>query len=244
MWKFQGQGLNLSHSNDNAGSLTHCTTGELPLEAIWTYQGQVFVRTPGRSLLTSRDPVSPLLRSAGRIKLWRKQNVPKAGTWDQRKDGRKLGKPLGLWLSWEIPEDTFLGEAEMHQGPEGLALMLRHKNTSGGGRTKGQADPISTGVTFGTVSCSCDPTSFDLQDRPNGPLWLPWKWTIYLCLYHICRRVLCGFPPLCFFSCTFIIYSARLSLSLTYQAINLKSEKDREASTFFLLIVRPCAGWK
>ena len=28
MWKFPGQGLNLSHNSDNAGSLTHCTVRE------------------------------------------------------------------------------------------------------------------------------------------------------------------------------------------------------------------------
>ena len=29
IWKFPGQELNLCHSSDNAGCLTHCTTKEL-----------------------------------------------------------------------------------------------------------------------------------------------------------------------------------------------------------------------
>ena len=35
MWKFQGQGLNLCHSNDNTRSLTHCATRKLQIWLAW-----------------------------------------------------------------------------------------------------------------------------------------------------------------------------------------------------------------
>lgn len=31
--------------------------------------------------------------------------------------GRIVGKLLGLWPSWGIPEEEVLGETELHQGP-------------------------------------------------------------------------------------------------------------------------------
>lgn len=99
-------------------------------------------------------------------------------------------------------------------------------------------------VPLGTTSDPVAPNSFEFQDWPNGSLRLSQNCHIYLRFYHVCRCVLRGRPSLCFLSCGSIIYFARLSMSLTYQAINFKSEKFCGVSKFFPTIISPFASWE
>ena len=231
VWNYQ---LTLGWVSTNSGKAIQWGS-RLQAQLNWEPRSDIGQET-WKPLLPSSAPVTPLFWSADHINSAESKMPPKLELGTRENYGRKVGTLLGLWLSWGIPEEEELLRNWVASG------SLRPGFDRGGTR-KGQADPISRGVAFGTVSRSMTPTSFDLQGRPNGPLRVPWNGRIYLCLYRICRCVWCGFPPLCFFSCTFIIYSARLSLSLTYQAINLKSEKVWEASTFFPLIIRPYASW-
>lgn len=98
-------------------------------------------------------------------------------------------------------------------------------------------------ISLGTTSDPVAPNSFEFQDWPNGPLRLSRNCHIYLCFYHVCRCVLHGLPSLCFLSWGSIVYSARLSMSLTYQVINLKSEKFCGVSKFFPTIISPFTSW-
>ena len=56
MWKFPGQGLNLRHSSDNLGSLTHWVTRDLPPQPILRCPSQIRSFGSGFSLF---DPEVP-----------------------------------------------------------------------------------------------------------------------------------------------------------------------------------------
>ena len=97
--------------------MTERAAGTAPLGTTLTYQGQVFVRKPGRPSLPSSDPITPLLSSAGHTNPAESKMPQKLGLGTRENYGRKIGKLPGLWASWGIPEEEFLGETELHQGP-------------------------------------------------------------------------------------------------------------------------------
>ena len=79
-------------------------------------QGQVLVRKP-ESQLPSSDPVTPLFSSADHINSAESKVPLKLELGARGNYGRIVGKLLGLWPSWGIPEEDVLGETELHQGP-------------------------------------------------------------------------------------------------------------------------------
>lgn len=83
--------------------MTERAAGTAPLGTILTYQGQVFVRKPGRPLLPSSDPVTPLFSSAGHTNSADSKMPQKLGLGTRENSGRKIGKLPGLRPSWGIP---------------------------------------------------------------------------------------------------------------------------------------------